>query len=116
MAERNYWQRIRQSRVSRRALLRASVRAGVGATGLALVGCGDNEEDGPRSVTQSALQQDNRRGNGNNNQARCSGNRRRSSRTLRSNVSRRTPPSSRRSNPTGRSNPIRRRRQKRNNT
>ena len=58
MAERTYWRRIRRGRVSRRALLRASVRAGVGATGLALVGCGDNEEDGPRSVTQSALQQD----------------------------------------------------------
>ena len=58
MAERTYWRRIRRGRVSRRALLRASGRAGVGAAGLALVGCGDNEEDGPRSVTQSTLQQD----------------------------------------------------------
>ena len=35
--ERNYWQRMRRSRMSRRALLRASGRAGVGAAGLALV-------------------------------------------------------------------------------
>ena len=43
--ERNYWQRMRRSRMSRRALLRASGRAGVGAAGLALVGCGDDDDD-----------------------------------------------------------------------
>ena len=46
MSERpNYWQRMRRSRMSRRALLRASGRAGVGAAGLALVGCGDDDDD-----------------------------------------------------------------------
>ena len=45
MTERNYWQRMRRSRMSRRALLRASGRAGVGAAGLALVGCGDDDDD-----------------------------------------------------------------------
>ena len=51
--ERNYWQRMRRSRMSRRALLRASGRAGVGAAGLALVGCGDDDDD-DQSVAQSA--------------------------------------------------------------
>ena len=50
--ERNYWQRMRRSRMSRRALLRASGRAGVGAAGLALVGCGDDDDD-DQSVAQS---------------------------------------------------------------
>ncbi len=40
MSERNYWQRLRRNRMSRRSLLRSSARAGIGATGLALVGCG----------------------------------------------------------------------------
>ena len=46
--ERNYWQRMRRARqLSRRALLRAlRRRAGVGAAGLALVGCGDDDDDG----------------------------------------------------------------------
>ena len=51
--ERNYWQRMRRSRMSRRALLRASGRAGVGAAGLALVGCGDDDDD-DQSVAQGA--------------------------------------------------------------
>ena len=34
-----------RNRLSRRGLLRASARAGVGATGLALVGCGDDDDD-----------------------------------------------------------------------
>ena len=54
--ERNYWQRMRRSRMSRRALLRASGRAGVGAAGLALVGCGDDDDD-DQSVAQSASTQ-----------------------------------------------------------
>jgi len=37
---RNYWQRMRRDRMSRRRLLSAASRAGVGAAGLALVGCG----------------------------------------------------------------------------
>ena len=54
--ERNYWQRMRRSRMSRRALLRASGRAGVGAAGLALVGCGDDDDD-DQSVAQSTSTQ-----------------------------------------------------------
>ena len=57
MAERNYWQRMRRNRMSRRALLRASGRAGVGAAGLALVGCGDDDDDGQQSAAQAAQQQ-----------------------------------------------------------
>ena len=56
MAERNYWQRMRRQQMSRRALLRASGRAGVGAAGLALVGCGGDDDD-QQSVTQSRSQQ-----------------------------------------------------------
>ncbi len=58
-SERNYWQRMRRSRMSRRALLRASGRAGVGAAGLALVGCGDDDDDDDQqqAVAQTARQQ-----------------------------------------------------------
>ena len=58
-SERNYWQRMRRSRMSRRALLRASGRAGVGAAGLALVGCGDDDDDDapPQTVAQAQPQQ-----------------------------------------------------------
>ena len=52
MERRNYWQRMRRSRMSRRALLRASGRAGVGAAGLALVGCGDDDDDGQQAAAQ----------------------------------------------------------------
>jgi hypothetical protein len=45
MRERNYWQRLRRNKMSRRSLLQASARAGVGATGLALVGCGGDDDD-----------------------------------------------------------------------
>ena len=55
--ERNYWQRMRRSRMSRRALLRASGRAGVGAAGLALVGCGDDDDDDAQSVAQTTTTQ-----------------------------------------------------------
>jgi hypothetical protein len=39
------WQRLNDSRISRRTLLGASAKAGVGAAGLALVGCGDDDDD-----------------------------------------------------------------------
>ena len=45
MSGQNYWQRLRRNRMSRRSLLRASARAGVGAAGLALVGCGGGDDD-----------------------------------------------------------------------
>ena len=52
MSERNYWERMRRSRLSRRSLLHASARAGVGAAGLALVGCGDDDDDDSQSAAQ----------------------------------------------------------------
>ncbi|MDE2744908.1 MAG: ABC transporter substrate-binding protein [Chloroflexota bacterium] len=61
MTTRNYWQRMRRNKMSRRSLLRASARAGVGAAGLALVGCGgdDDDDDQPAAaqVAQQAQQQ-----------------------------------------------------------
>ena len=42
MSERSYWQRMNRKRMSRGGILRVSARAGVGAAGLALVGCGDD--------------------------------------------------------------------------
>lgn len=56
MAARNYWQRLQRRRLSRRVMLRAAGRAGVGAVGLAMVGCGDNDNDGPRTVVESGNQ------------------------------------------------------------
>ncbi len=41
----NYWQRMQRQRLSRRTMLGASAKAGVGAAGLALVGCGDDDDD-----------------------------------------------------------------------
>ena len=58
MTERNYWQRMRRSRMSRRALLRASGRAGVGAAGLALVGCGGDDDDAQPAAAQVQQQQE----------------------------------------------------------
>ncbi len=39
-----YWNTLRQRKISRRTMLGASAKAGVGAAGLALVGCGDDDE------------------------------------------------------------------------
>ena len=57
MSERNYWQRLRRNRMTRRSLLRASARAGVGATGLALVGCGGDDDEQQQAVAQAQQQQ-----------------------------------------------------------
>ncbi len=46
MSDRNYWTSLRQRKISRRTMLGASAKAGVGAAGLALVGCGDDDEAG----------------------------------------------------------------------
>ena len=54
MSDSNYWLRLRRNRLSRRALLGASARAGVGAAGLALVGCGDDDDT---ATTTAAVQQ-----------------------------------------------------------
>ncbi len=67
MSTRGYWKRMSHRRLSRRTLLRASARAGVGATGLALVGCGDDDDqqvvveqpqdDQPQPATQQQVRQ-----------------------------------------------------------
>ena len=44
MSDRNYWTALRQRKISRRTMLGASAKAGVGVAGLALVGCGDDDE------------------------------------------------------------------------
>ena len=46
MSELSYWQRMNRRRLSRRTMLSASAKAGVGAAGLALVGCGDDDAAG----------------------------------------------------------------------
>ena len=55
MTEKNYWTRLRSSRISRRRMLGASARMGVGAAGLALVGCGDDDDD-DAAVAQAQAQ------------------------------------------------------------
>ena len=57
MSERNYWTRMRSKRLSRRAVLAASTRAGVGAAGLALVGCGSGDDDDQAQQTTAEAQQ-----------------------------------------------------------
>ena len=52
MSDRNYWTALRQRKISRRAMLGASAKAGVGAAGLALVGCG--EDDAPDAGAAAA--------------------------------------------------------------
>ncbi len=54
-----HWTNLRRSRLSRRSLLKASARAGVGAAGLALVGCGgDDDDDQQQAVAQVQQEQD----------------------------------------------------------
>ena len=56
MSDRNYWTSLRQRKISRRTMLGASAKAGVGAAGLALVGCGDDDDDAaPATVDTSAI-------------------------------------------------------------
>ncbi len=56
MSTPNYWTTLRQRRISRRTMLGASAKAGVGAAGLALVGCGDDDDDAaPAAVDTSAI-------------------------------------------------------------
>ena len=58
MSNSNYWKRMRNRRLSRRAVLRSAATAGVGAAGLALVGCGDDDDDDqPQAVAQQRQQQ-----------------------------------------------------------
>ena len=53
MSNDNYWNRLKDNRISRRGMLSASARAGVGAAGLALVGCGDDDDDSAAAEAQA---------------------------------------------------------------
>ncbi len=57
MSERNYWTKLGRRKISRRTLLRASARAGVGAAGLVLVGCGDDDDDDSDQPAAAQAQQ-----------------------------------------------------------
>ena len=58
MNERNYWTKLGRRKLSRRSLLRASARAGVGAAGLMLVGCGDDDDDDDQPAAAQAQRQE----------------------------------------------------------
>ena len=60
MNERNYWTKLGRRKLSRRSLLRASARAGVGAAGLMLVGCGDDDDDDDAQPAAAQAQQQQR--------------------------------------------------------
>ena len=55
MTNSTYWTRMRHRRMSRRTVMSASARAGVGAAGLAIVGCGDDDDQ--QSAAQAPQQQ-----------------------------------------------------------
>ena len=57
MSSKNYWKRIRQQELSRRRLLQRGAWAGLGAAGLALVGCGDDADDQQQAAAQAQQQQ-----------------------------------------------------------
>lgn len=58
MSDRNYWQRMKNRQYSRRSLLRASARAGLGASAIALIGCGDDDDgDQQQAAAQVQAQQ-----------------------------------------------------------
>jgi len=57
MTEPSDWDRLYARRLTRRALVGAAAKAGVGVTGLALVGCGDDDDDGQLIVVEPQPQQ-----------------------------------------------------------
>ena len=57
MPQRSYWRRMQRHRLSRRALLRASARAGIGVAALALVGCADDDNDTQQPAVAAPPQQ-----------------------------------------------------------
>ena len=57
MAATNYWSRMRARRLSRRSVLRGAAQAGVGASALALVGCGDDDDDDAQPAPEQAAAQ-----------------------------------------------------------
>lgn len=54
MAARNDWNHMRRQRISRRGLLSAGARAGLGAAGIALVGCGGDDDDDQQQAAPAA--------------------------------------------------------------
>ncbi|MCY3920479.1 MAG: ABC transporter substrate-binding protein [Chloroflexi bacterium] len=54
MSDRTYWYRLRHRKISRRTMLGASAKAGVGAAGLALVGCGGDDDDDDAAAPAAA--------------------------------------------------------------
>lgn len=57
MAARNDWNHMRRQRISRRSLLSAGARAGLGAAGIALVGCGGDDDDDQQQAAAASAQQ-----------------------------------------------------------
>ena len=53
MSSRSPWDRVRQQQISRRSLLQSGARAGVGAAGLALVGCGSDDDEQQQQEQQA---------------------------------------------------------------
>ncbi|MXY79665.1 MAG: ABC transporter substrate-binding protein [Chloroflexi bacterium] len=53
----NYWSRLRRHKISRRTMLGASAKAGVGAAGLALVGCGGDDDDDDDAPAAAAAEE-----------------------------------------------------------
>ena len=56
MSDFNYWTNARRRRLSRRTMLGASAKAGVGAAGLALVGCGGDDDDDDDAAAPAAAE------------------------------------------------------------
>ena len=56
MSDYNYWTNARRRRLSRRTMLGASAKAGVGAAGLALVGCGGDDDDDDDAAAPAAAE------------------------------------------------------------
>ena len=57
MSATNYWSRMRARRLSRRSVLRGAAQAGVGASALALVGCGDDDDDDAQPAPEQTAAQ-----------------------------------------------------------
>ena len=57
MSDPAFWQRVKRQQLSRRALLQSGARAGVGAAGLALVGCGSDDDDQQQAQSSAAAAQ-----------------------------------------------------------
>jgi peptide/nickel transport system substrate-binding protein len=54
VAEQNYWNNLWGKRASRRSMLRAGGVAGIGITGAALIGCGDDDDPDPTATQPPA--------------------------------------------------------------